>query len=57
MLITEKQLIMLIDTLKDTLSFFERKNGDPFTFSHSVRVELLNEILSQQSDKLIETGN
>lgn len=54
MLITEKQLLMLIDTLRDTLSFYERLNNDPFSFNYTTRRDLLEQIINQQSDKLIE---
>ena len=52
MLINEKQLIMLVQTLKDTLVFHERRNGDPFSFGHQTRSNLLEQILSQQSEEL-----
>lgn len=50
MIISEKQLIMLMETLTDTL-----KLGDfPFTYSYETRLDLANKILNQQSQKLIE---
>jgi len=54
MRINEKQLLMLIETLKDTLVFYERDNADPFTFNRSIRIELLQEILNQQSNDIMD---
>mgnify|MGYP001584488416 CR=1 FL=1 len=54
MKITEKQLLMLYQTLKDTLIFYEREKGDPFSFSYNTRKELLDDICNQQSEKIID---
>ena len=54
MKITEKQLIMLVETLKDTLAFHQRDKNDPFCFSLNTRSDLLDEILNQQSNELRE---
>jgi len=54
MRITEKQLLMLINVLKDSLIFDDEKFVNRFIFSQSVRHSLLREILNQQSDLLRE---
>lgn len=54
MRITQKQLMMLFQTLKDTLVFHERKENNPFSFNHAIRIELVETILNQQSNLLVE---
>ncbi len=53
MIITEKQLLCLIDILKDSIKGSIEVHGQ-FTISAQQRVELYSEILNQQSDKLRE---
>lgn len=50
MIITEKQLICLMDVLKDTLhaTLFDKD----FSIDHEQRVELYGCIINQQSNKL-----
>lgn len=54
MKISEKQLMILFQTIKDTLIFHERPTNDPFCFNHQMRLDIYNEILNQQSNELIE---
>ena len=50
MIITEKQLLCLIDILKDTIKYMELDGQ--FSISRSQRHELMTAIINQQSDKL-----
>lgn len=56
MIITEKQLICLLQTLKDTLIIMDRIDGH-FTLNISRRYELYNRLLSQQSGELISRSD
>lgn len=49
MIITEKQLILLIQCLRDTLGIY----GIEFTMKNDSRIDLYNQIISQQSEKLM----
>lgn len=48
MIISEKQLQMLLQTLRDTLGIHSQE----FTFHNSLRVKLYEKILGQQSEEL-----
>lgn len=50
MIISEKQLLCLIDILKDTLKYIEMDGQ--FSISRSQRHELMTAIINQQSDQL-----
>lgn len=52
MKLTAKQALMLFEICKDTLIFYQRKDGDPFSFNHDTRTALVNEILNQQSTEI-----
>ncbi len=51
MIITEKQLLCLIEILKDTLPFC---GSNSFDITQKQRYELYSTIINQQSDKLID---
>ncbi len=53
MIITEKQILCLLDVLKDSIKRSISITGH-FSISHEQRTELYSVILNQQSDKLIE---
>jgi len=48
MKISEKQLIMLMDVLKDTLKVSNTLGG----YSQSTRLQLVNDLINQQSNDL-----
>jgi len=53
MKITEKQLQMLILTLKDTLIFYEGEMSY-FSFNIETRQNLLHDIVRQQSQSIVD---
>jgi hypothetical protein len=53
MIISEQQLVFLMDVLKDSIKGAIDISGQ-FSVSFRQRVELYAQILNQQSDKLIE---
>lgn len=55
MKISEHQLIMLIDTLKDSLRIED--SGKVFTYSTDARTDLINEIINQQDNVPKEIGS
>lgn len=55
MKISEQQLMMLLDTLKDSLRIED--DGAIFTYSTEGRTELINEIYKQQDKEPIEVSS
>lgn len=56
MIITEKQLLCLIDILKDSL-IFNMKINSQFSIPLEQRIKLMQIILQQQSNKLVEIND
>lgn len=56
MIISEKQLLLLIETLRDSVKFNFCGNS-PFNIPHETRLNLLEAIINQQSDELIQFKN
>lgn len=56
MKITDKQVLMLLEIAKGSLNICDRKDMNLFTFPYQQRVDLINQIYNQQSDKLKELG-
>lgn len=54
MKISEQQLMMLLDTLKDSLRIDD--GGKVFTYSTEARHELINDIVSQQDTEVKEVS-
>lgn len=52
MKVSEKQLIMLMDVLKATLSIVKPIGG----YDHQIRLQLANDLINQQSNDLVETN-
>lgn len=53
MIISEKQILCLLDILKDSIKIGVEISGQ-FIISHEQRRDLYQDIISQQSEKLIE---
>lgn len=54
MKITEKQLYVLYETTKESLRI---ASPAYFSFSHETRLKIVNEVLSQMSEKLMDVEN
>ena len=50
MKITMFQFEVMLQTLKGSLSFHERNNMEPFTYSKKAREKVLIDIMSQRGD-------
>lgn len=53
MRLSNKQAIMLVQLLRDTLTIKDEKPAI-FTFVYNQRAQMYNEILSAQTDELVE---
>lgn len=51
MIITNKQAMIMFDTLKETLKLHD--NGNIFTWDYETRKQMVNVIINQQSNLLI----
>ena len=54
MRVTEKQLQIMFRVLEGTLSMCDRTDMNLFGYSQETRLRIFNQILNQQSDKLID---
>ncbi|MDD4804497.1 MAG: hypothetical protein PHN69_04915 [Candidatus Pacebacteria bacterium] len=54
MKISENQLLVLLNILETTLRFADRKDGSIFGYTQKQRLDTYNEIINQQSRKLVE---
>jgi hypothetical protein len=52
MKITEKQFLVLLDTLRGTLTIADRIDNPLFGYSREVRVSLYNELINQQNQEV-----
>jgi len=54
MKVTEKQLQIMFRVLEGTLSMYDRTDMNLFGYDQETRLRIHNQILNQQSDKLID---
>ena len=54
MIISEKQIMQLIEILKSTLCFVDRKESNILHGTQNQKIALYNEIIKQQSEELKE---
>ena len=54
MKVTEKQLQIMFRVLEGTLSMYDRTDINLFGYDHETRLRIYNQILNQQSDKVID---
>lgn len=54
MKISDKQVVLLLEVLRDSLRVNFMGSGSPFSMNHEFRDNLYNEILNQQSDEPVE---
>lgn len=54
MKVTEKQLQIMFRVLEGSLSMYDRTDINLFGYSQETRLKIFNQILNQQSDKLID---
>jgi hypothetical protein len=54
MKVTEKQLLIMFRVLEGTLSMYDRTDMNIFGYDQETRLRIYNQILNQQSDKIIE---
>ncbi|NBL00479.1 MAG: hypothetical protein EOM50_21245 [Erysipelotrichia bacterium] len=57
MKVTEKQLQIMFRVLEGTLSMYDRKDMNLFGYDQETRLRIYNQILNQQSDKLVDVKN
>ena len=54
MKVTEKQLQVMYRVLEGSLLYYDRPDNNPFGYNRSTRLQILNQILNQQSDEIID---
>jgi hypothetical protein len=54
MKVTEKQLQIMFRVLEGTLSMYDRTDMNLFGYDQETRLRIYNQILNQQSDKVID---
>lgn len=54
MKVTEKQIQIMFRVLEGSLSMYDRTDMNLFGYSQETRLKIFNQILNQQSDKLID---
>jgi hypothetical protein len=54
MKVTEKQLQIMFRVLEGTLSIYDRGDKNLFGYDRATRLRTYNQILNQQSDKIID---
>ena len=54
MKVTEKQLQIMFRVLEGTLSMYDRTDMNLFGYDQETRLRIYNQILNQQSDKLVD---
>jgi len=57
MKLSNKQALIMFEIVKGSLNIADRTDMNIFSYSYQQRLELVNQIINQQSDELIELQN